>query len=188
MLACATLLQGRVVGVGTLAAVAPYDAEGLDWLAGMGEDNVDEVGATLEGPEALKRYLERAAAGMLAAEPEQIADEIRSLISDADAAVLTGEFAEFLQATTLDGVGRGIEGWRDDDLAFVAPWGFDAREIHVPVLLLQGAQDRMVPFAHGEWLAARIPGVDARLTQEDGHLTLEARVPEVHAWLLERFS
>ena len=36
-------------------------------------------------------------------------------------------------------------------------------------------------------LAGRIPDVSPRLTAEDGHLTLiEHRVPEVHAWLLER--
>lgn len=59
----------------------------------------------------------------------------------------------------------------------------------MPLQLWQGRQDLFVPFAHGEWLAARIPGVDARLTAGDGHLTLiERRVPEVHAWLLERFA
>ena len=58
----------------------------------------------------------------------------------------------------------------------------------MPVLLWQGTQDLFVPFAHGEWLAARIPGVDARLSDDDGHLTLlQNRIPEVHAWLIERF-
>jgi pimeloyl-ACP methyl ester carboxylesterase len=55
------------------------------------------------------------------------------------------------------------------------------------VLLMHGREDQFVPFGHGEWLAARIPGVEARLLDHDGHLTLtESRIGEVHAWLLSR--
>jgi pimeloyl-ACP methyl ester carboxylesterase len=56
------------------------------------------------------------------------------------------------------------------------------------VQLWHGRHDRFVPFQHGEWLAAKIPGVEAHLTEEDGHLTLlQNRVGQVHAWLLEHF-
>ena len=72
------------------------------------------------------------------------------------------------------------------NLAFVAPWHVDLGAIAMPVLLWQGQEDRFVPPGHVHWLAARIPGVEVRLTAEDGHLTLyERRIPEVHAWLLE---
>jgi pimeloyl-ACP methyl ester carboxylesterase len=100
--------------------------------------------------------------------------------------VLTGELAAFLHRTFLVGNARGVDGWLDDDLAFTRAWGFDVADIAVPLQLWQGAQDLMVPHAHGEWLAAHIPGVDARFSEEDGHLTLtERRLGEVHAWLLE---
>jgi pimeloyl-ACP methyl ester carboxylesterase len=100
--------------------------------------------------------------------------------------VATGALATFLLDHMGAGIGASVDGWIDDDRAFVAPWGFDLASIRVPVQLWQGEQDKFVPYGHGVWLAAHIPGVDARLTAEDGHLTLaEHRVPEVHAWLLE---
>jgi pimeloyl-ACP methyl ester carboxylesterase len=187
-LACAALLPDRVVAAASLAGVAPYPAEGLDWLDGMGQDNLDEFAATLAGRETLERYLRTQADALLGAEPDAIADSLRSLLSPPDAAVLTGEFAEYLAEATQRAIGERLDGWIDDDFVFVNPWGFELDEIRVPVQLLHGAQDRFVPIAHGEWLAERIARVDAHLSAEDGHLTIQlGRIGDVHAWLLEHF-
>ncbi|HEY8737100.1 MAG TPA: alpha/beta hydrolase, partial [Candidatus Dormibacteraeota bacterium] len=87
-----------------------------------------------------------------------------------------------------DGLAPGIQGWWDDGWAHIQPWGFEVEAIRLPVMLWHGRQDRFVPFGHGEWLAKRIPAVDAHLTDEDGHLTLiQRRIPAVHSWLLEHF-
>ena len=184
-LACAALLPERVVAAASLASVAPYPAEGLDWFAGMGEANVAEFGLILEGREALEPFLRQERDGMLAAGPAGLAEAMRTLLSPTDRAVLTGEAADYMFEAFRTGSEERLDGWLDDDLAFVKPWGFDLEQIDVPVLLWQGAEDRFVPLAHGEWLAARIPGVDARLSNDDGHLTLLIRrVGEVHDWLV----
>ena len=62
-LACAALLPDRCRAAAIMAGVAPYDADGLDWMAGMGEENIAEFGAAATGPEALDKFLAEAAPG-----------------------------------------------------------------------------------------------------------------------------
>jgi pimeloyl-ACP methyl ester carboxylesterase len=182
-LACAALCDRRLVATASLAAVAPYDADGLDWLDGMGEDNHVEFARVRDGEAALRSYCEAAVAERH--EPEDLAQAIASLLGPADRAVLTGRFAEYMIECERVGMASGVDGWVDDDLAFVEPWGFDVEEIATPVLLLHGEDDRFVPVSHGRWLAERIPGVEARVDPADGHLTLlESRMREVNEWLL----
>ena len=183
-LACAALVPGRVAAVAALAGPAPFGSPGLDWLAGMGDDNIEEFGAALEGRAVLTADLDARAEGVRTAETDSVIDEFRSLVGPVDAAVLTGELAQFLLATMQEGLVPGIDGWLDDDLAFVAPWGFDLAAVAAPVLLWHGVDDRFVPVAHGRWLAERIPGIDARISENDGHLSLmTTRIAVVHEWL-----
>jgi pimeloyl-ACP methyl ester carboxylesterase len=186
-LACAALLPDLTVAVAALASVAPYDAEGLDYFAGMGELNVEGIKLALADPEEARRQSRAELPEVLAATPEQLAGELRSLLSPADAAVLPGAVAEFLVRAGRDGSGAGDQGWWDDGESQTRSWGFDVRDIRVPVKIWHGRQDRMVPVQHGQWLAAAIPGAAADISDGDGHLTLFRRVGEVHDWLLRHF-
>jgi pimeloyl-ACP methyl ester carboxylesterase len=171
-LACAALLPGRVVAAATIAGVAPYEAEGLDWTAGMGEGNRVEYPLAADDPEAHLEWMKPHAEAMAAITSDQIVAELRSLISDVDEASLTGEFGEWVASSFRAAFRTGLWGWRDDDLAFVRPWGFDLGAVEVPVSIWQGREDLMVPFTHGEWLAAHVRGAMARLRPEHGHLSL----------------
>jgi pimeloyl-ACP methyl ester carboxylesterase len=171
-LACAALLPGRCLAAASVAGVAPYGVDDLDFLAGMGPENVEEFGLAARGADALTPFLEKEAAVLGQITGERIVASMGGLISGADAAVITGEFADGLAAGLRGAVRSGIAGWRDDDLAFAADWGFSLDAPAGRVTIWQGDQDNMVPFAHGQWLAARIPGARAHLEPGAGHLTM----------------
>jgi pimeloyl-ACP methyl ester carboxylesterase len=171
-LACAALMPERVISVATIGGVAPYPAEGLDWTAGMGAENVEEFTAAMAGPDELITFMERAAPAFRAVTPEGVADAFGDVIDDVDRGLLTGAFSAWMAEDFHEALRIGYSGWFDDDMAFTRPWGFGVDEINVPVFVWQGGHDRMVPFSHGEWLAAHIPEARARLFPEHGHLTL----------------
>jgi pimeloyl-ACP methyl ester carboxylesterase len=186
-IACAALLPDLVPGVGVLASLAPWGAPGLDYFSGMGELNVEDIRQVVEDPVAARAKCERDRVEMLTQTLPEMMEFLATLLAPVDAAALTGELGQFLIDATRSGMGTTSDGWWDDGLAMVEPWGFELGAIRTPVLLLHGRQDRFVPFAHGEWLARAIPGVEPRLTDDDGHLTLTTRhLDEVHAWLLDR--
>ena len=172
-LACAAVMPGRCLAAASMAGIAPHDSAGLDWLAGMGPENIEEFGAAADSEAALTRFLDEAAALLRHISAGELAQAMGGLVSAADKAAISDEFAEYLAASFRAAAGAGIAGWRDDDLAFIRDWGFSlAACAAVPVAIWQGGEDQMVPRAHGEWLAAHVPGCRARLLPAEGHLTL----------------
>jgi len=185
-LACAALLPDLVTAAATLASPAPFEGEGLDYFAGMSQDRVDDTRLFVTDKAAARKKLDRDREEILAMSPEVVARGLESTLTPADAAlqVGAGEVLEFFLSCTRDGLAPGGQGWWDDK-CMLMPWGFGLGDIAVPVLLLHGRQDVLVPPGQGEWLAAHIPGVEARLLDDVGHASVVNRVPDVHAWLLE---
>jgi pimeloyl-ACP methyl ester carboxylesterase len=188
VLACAALLPDLIPAAAALASPAPWGADGLDYFAGMGEMNADDTRLYFQDHAAARAKLERDRLDVLGASAEELSQIFRTLLSKADAAVFTSQLAQYFVESAAEGLGPGGEGWWEDGVSWLEPWGFGFADIKMPVLLLHGEQDRFVPFGHGVWLAAHIPGVEARLTKDDGHLTLTTRhLGEVYDWLLEHW-
>jgi pimeloyl-ACP methyl ester carboxylesterase len=187
-LACAALLGDRVAGAASLAGVAPFDADGLNWFAGMGEGNLVEFGAALEGRGPIERMARQQSESMLGGPGADQTEELGSLLSGPDVEALQEGFGDFWLGSMPAVFGTGVDGWVDDDFAFLRPFGFAVDTIAVPTLVFHGRHDRFVPVSHGEWLARHIPGAEVRISVDDGHLTiLTRRIPFVHEWLLGRF-
>ena len=172
-LACGALLQERVFGVVSVAGLAPFDAEGLDWFAGMSDSGVASLRAAAEGRAAKERY----EASGAEYDPEMFTPE--------DHAALSGAWSWVLDVVN-PAVEAGPGGLIDDDLAFVAPWGFDPARVVAPTLFLHGGRDRVVPSSHGEWLARRCPSAELWLSPDDGHISVLNQSVAAMEWLREQ--
>jgi pimeloyl-ACP methyl ester carboxylesterase len=184
-LGCAALLPGRCRGSVSFAGVAPADAEGLDWFAGMGPENVRDFELAQQGREAVRPVVEEEVAEFAEVTGEQLVAAFGGLVDEVDAAALTGDFADYVAATFRRSAIQGAVGLLEDNLQVIRPWGFDPTAIGVPVSVWQGAKDRMVPFGHGRWLADRVPGARVHLFDDEGHISLAVRIPEMLTELRE---
>ena len=117
-----------------------------------------EIHAAVEGRGALERYLASHEFDM-----EQF--------TPADQAALLGDWAWMARIAGL-AIEGGPDGYIDDELSDVRPWGFEPGQVTVPVLVFHGGQDRMVPSTHGAWLAARCPNAELWLRSDDGHVSV----------------
>jgi pimeloyl-ACP methyl ester carboxylesterase len=168
-LACGALLPQRVLGVVSAAGPAPFGAEGLDWYAGMGPSSVASLSAAASGRVTKERH-------------EASSEYDPEMFTPADHAALSGEWSWFGDVVG-PAVARGPGGLIDDDLAYVAPWGFTPAQVAAPVLFLHGERDRVIPSSHGRWLASRCPLAELRLSPEDGHISVLRFGADALEWL-----
>ena len=169
-LACAALLPDRVVAAVSGSALAPFGADGLDWFAGINAAGTAELRAAVDGRAALERVLASSEF-----DPE--------MFTPADHAALAGDWG-WLGRIAGEAQAGGIGGMVDDDLAYVAPWGFDPADVVAPVLVVHGDADRVVPPAHGRWLADRMASAELWLRPGDGHVSVLAVATDALDWLL----
>jgi len=168
-LAAAALLPRRVLGAVCAAPLAPFDAEGLDWFGGMAAAGAAELRAGVRGGSELEELL--AATDF---DPE--------IFTPADHAALAGEWS-WLGGVAGKALEQGTAGMVDDDLAYVRPWGFDIGQLAAPTLLLHGGQDRVVPSAHGGWLARHCPSAELWPFPQDGHISVLGAAADALSWL-----
>jgi pimeloyl-ACP methyl ester carboxylesterase len=189
-LACAALLPDRIVRAACVVGVAPLGDPGLDedaWLAGMDPENVKEFNWAVAGEDVLMRELaplHAEVAVRIADDPATFLDTFE--LSESDRAELARkERIQIIRESWAENSVKGVGGWADDDYAIVRPWGFDVQQISIPVLVRYGETDVLVPPAHGEWLAANVPGCVVKVDGAGGHLSAdpELTIAEEARWL-----
>lgn len=176
-LADAALQPSRTRAVAVAAALAPRPEMGPSWRLGLDWANGEELEAMEAGEPALRAYIEKSAEEMHQIETGEqmtVDSEFSRLYSPLDRECFKGEFLDYALKACSQAV-HDVDGWIDDDFAFFGDWGFDLSAIEAPVTVWQGGEDRIIPVAHTEWLAANVPGARFRLEPEDGHHSLPIR-------------
>lgn len=171
-LACAALLPDRVLAVASVSGLAPFGADGLNWFGGMAAAGEASLRAALAGREAKERY-------------EASAEFDPETFTPADHAALSGPWSWFGEIVA-SAVATDRGGMVDDELANVAPWGFDPAGITAPVLVLHGEDDRVVPVSHAAWVAGRCPSAELRTHPGEGHISVLRHGAAALDWLAGR--
>lgn len=162
----------RCVAAFTIAGVAEWGNDDLDFLEGMGPENHDEFGAALKGESAITEWMERNGPGLRNVKGDDLIAAFGGLIGEADKKALTPEVAEESAESMRKALAKSFDGWIDDDLAFVRDFGFKLESIDKPVTIWQGDDDFMVPKPHSEWLAKKIPNSKLNFVPGHGHISL----------------
>lgn len=158
-LAVAAGLGDRVVRAATVSSVAPFDALGDDYYAGMDPQQITEVGWALQGAERLAAEYVREDAE----DRRRVAEDPATMLGnfslpEADRQVLGRvDWAQVRRDVAIEQTRNGVWGWVDDSLAQIWPWGFDPATIGVPVQVWYGTQDVLSPPSHSEWIARTVP-------------------------------
>ena len=108
---------------GLRGRTGPIHAEGLDWFAGMAASGEAELRAAAEGRAALEGHF-----ASTDFDPE--------VFTSADHAALAGSWS-WLGAIAGKAIEGGRGGMVDDDLSYVAPWGFDPWQVRSSGLWLR---------------------------------------------------
>jgi pimeloyl-ACP methyl ester carboxylesterase len=208
-LACAGRLPQRVTAAASLVGLAPRDAPGLDWLAGMGTGNrqahqiaqdgvragshgdlIDQISRNTGALNEPSTFLRRDHDSDMPIVDRRVLDDagIRQRLAE------NFRRAKSTKNLTLADWSQGVDpddqvlvGWLDDMVAFSVEWGFDVADIEAPVLLWHGEQDVFSPAEHSRWLAARIPKAELTVDAGSAHFGALSVLPSVLEWVL-RFS
>ncbi|WP_020141720.1 alpha/beta fold hydrolase [Terracoccus sp. 273MFTsu3.1] len=173
-LAPAALLGDRVRGVVSVSGVAPFGAPGLDWFGGMAPGGEASLRAAAAG-----REVKEAHEAAVALAPE---GEIDVGFVEADETAFSGPWG-WLGSVGRPAMDAGPAALIDDDLAYVSDWGCAPGDVAAPTLVVHGGADRIVPVAHGEWLASALPDADLWIQPLDGHVSVLSTAGDALAWL-----
>lgn len=185
-LACAALLKDRVICAAALSSLAPYEAEGLDWNAGMAHSNVEAYRNAEDNLSALIATLNERA-GKVRTSSEGLLKMLWPELVRHDREVI-GDIAlrRIIAKVHVEALRHSAEGWIDDVKALSHPWGFELSDITAPVKLWSGSDDVFSPTAHTYWLDKQIGSAELEIADGTAHFGAVEILPRILTWIARK--
>jgi pimeloyl-ACP methyl ester carboxylesterase len=99
-------------------------------------------------------------------------------LSEPDEALFANEqLTAKLAAARAEAFRQGVIGYAHDIVVQGRPWPFDPTAIGVPIHVVHGDSDRVLPLAHSRHTAELIPGSTLRVLPGHGHFTIMGALP-----------
>ncbi|HET9730905.1 MAG TPA: alpha/beta hydrolase [Acidimicrobiia bacterium] len=184
VLACAARFPRRMVGGAVLGGVAP--TKGLDAVAGGVVGLARRFAPVLEAGRGLIGRV--AYIGVQALLPfRQQAFELYMAISpEGDRRVFRRpEMKAMFIDDLVRAARRQVHAPVLDLVLFTRHWGFELRDISVPIRFWHGDADNIVPLAHAYHMVGRVPDAELRVRHGESHLGALDATDEIFGALLE---
>jgi pimeloyl-ACP methyl ester carboxylesterase len=174
-----------VVAVAVMDCPAPVDTVPLDPRRGP-QGEASWLGVVCKPPFASGLF-DRSRQRLLSVSASELAVELGPSAAPSHRAYVG--FARQWLAAAQAGLRAGPEGWEDDSFALAKQWQCELFNIASPVGIFHSPDHRVVPAAHGPWLAEQIRTAEVVIEERDGHLALlERRIGDVLDWLMDHFG
>jgi pimeloyl-ACP methyl ester carboxylesterase len=175
--ALASGLLNRCTGVQLIASVSPYDAEDFDWFQDQTAEMIEETKVSAKSLEDCLAFKESYYTDLRDMIAEQLLVEYEKRSSFKTFETAYREFSKDLCFSMHDALRDGALGYAEDEFAFLRNWGFETKEVIIPVVIWQGLDDQSVSPHMARWLNANIqnPTLELLEGQHHGSIMVENR-------------
>lgn len=98
------------------------------------------------------------------------------------------EVARLLASARAEAFRQGVAGYAQDIVIQGRPWPFDPSAVAVPVHVVHGELDSLLPLTHSRHTSELIPGSILRVLQGHGHFTILGGLPTMVSALARSLS
>ena len=178
---CAAKMAGRVTAAALLSSAVPLDLYGT--TRGLSVEDRALLVLTRRTPWLASTLMK---VSIVNASNARLFRAVMRSFPPADRTVLT-EWGppDHALAFVREAMRQGTQGCVQDYRIFGDPWGFALEEIHVPVDIWEGGDDRTGPPGYRAFLKRHIPQASVHVIPGEGHLSLLAhQAPVIFSSLL----